>query len=32
MILHLTKEDKTWKMDPLTTEQEQKIHGMYDYE
>ena len=32
MTFHLTKKDKEWQMDPLTTEQEQKIHGMYDYE
>ena len=32
MTFYLTKKDKEWQMDPLTTEQEQKIHGMYDYE
>lgn len=32
MTFDLTKKDKEWQMDPLTTEQEQKIHGMYDYE
>ena len=26
---HLTKKDGTWEMDPLSDEQEQKIHGMY---
>ena len=32
MTFHLTKKDKEWQIDSLTTEQEQKIHGMYDYE
>lgn len=31
MNFHLTKKDKIWKMDPLTEEQEQKIHGVYQY-
>lgn len=32
MTFHLTKKDNEWEMDPLTEEQEQKIHGMYDYD
>lgn len=28
---HLTKKDGEWKLDPLTNEQEQKLHGMYAY-
>ena len=27
----LTKVDDEWKLDPLTTEQEDKIHGLYAY-
>lgn len=27
----LTKEDKEWKLDPLSTSDEQKIHGIYKY-
>lgn len=31
MDIHLTKKDKEWKLDSLTDEQEQKLHGMYEY-
>lgn len=31
MDIHLTKKDKEWKLDDLTNEQEQKLHGMYEY-
>lgn len=27
----LTKEDKEWKLNPLSTSDEQKIHGVYNY-
>ena len=27
--IYVTKKDGTWEMDPLSDEQEQKIHGMY---
>lgn len=31
MDIDLTKKDKEWKLDKLTDEQEQKLHGMYEY-